>query len=397
MNASRPPRVLMVVPQYPYPIVGGLEKQSHELAKALVGLGIEVNVLSGKILRDHPASEVVEGVPVFRLPWSTRRAARFARSPFDVALAMCRLRNRFDVVHLHQHSWVGLYVIILAKLLGKPVLTKLPNVGDYGIPGLRRQFLGWLRLRILLASDALVAMSKQSLRELREVGYPAGRVLAVTNGITMRPLASRAPASGPVRVVFVGRLNPQKGLDVLLRAWKVSRNSRQLPAVLELWGTGFLAEELTSLAEELGVRDSVVFAGQVEGVPGRLPEADVFVLPSRAEGNSNAILEAMAAGLPIVATPVGGTAMQVGEEGAPLLCPVEDIGALASRLSHLIGDAGLRGELGGAMRRRAEEFFDIVAVAHRYRDAYALLAGKRRDGVSLVSSPLLVSSDGESS
>lgn len=382
-----PPRVLMVVPQYPYPIVGGLEKQSHVLSKELTEQGVSVQVLSGKIIPSQPDRERVEGVAVFRMPWPSTKAIRFARSPFDVAAAMLRLRANYDVVHLHQHSWVGLYVILLARLLGKPVLTKMPNVGDYGIPGIRRQFLGGLRIRILRLSDAIVAMSLESRRELEDVGYPVGRVLSVTNGIAVSTVpVIRSGRSTPVRVVCVGRLDAQKGLDVLLQAWKEARGRLQVPAILELWGKGPLEGSLKDLAAKLGVQEEVVFAGHVDGAPTKLSGADIFVLASRAEGNSNSVLEAMAAGLPIVSTPVGGTPMLVGDVGAPFLCPVGDVGRLSDALARLIEDPDYRVELGTAMRNRISEHFDIRKVALTYRAAYSLLVrGEARSMASLSS------------
>jgi glycosyltransferase involved in cell wall biosynthesis len=116
----------------------------------------------------------------------------------------------------------------------------------------------------------------------------------------------------------------------------------------------------------------------VDNVRRKLPAADIFVLPSRTEGNSNAVLEAMEAGLPIVATTVGGTPMQVGEEGEPLLFNVGDSNTLAERLLLLIQDAGLRRHYGEAMRRRVERHFDILHVAEVYRGAYGCLSRSLR-------------------
>jgi glycosyltransferase involved in cell wall biosynthesis len=340
------PRVLMFVPQYPYPVVGGLEKQSHELSKALRDAGVNVEVLSGKIYPTQSRTESVEGVSVTRVPWAASKIPRFALAPFFVAAFLLRNRARFNVVHVHQHSWAGLYVILLSKLLGKSVITKLPNVGGYGIPGLRRKFLGWLRLRILCASDVIVAMSKQSFLELRDAGYPAKQVLLTTNGITLFPRPLRhALGTAPVRVVFVGRLSEEKRLDVLFDAWSLLA-AEGVNAILEIWGQGPLELEMKQRSTRLGVSDRVLFRGHVEDVTRKLADMDIFVLPSRAEGNSNAILEAMTAGLPVVSTPVGGTPVLVGKEGAPFLFPVGDVEPLKRQLERLIRNADLRREAG---------------------------------------------------
>ena len=315
----------MVVPQYPYPIVGGLEKQAHELSKALARQNVNVQVLSGKIQPDQPDEETVEGISVVRLPWSRRKALRFLLAPWQIAYALWLRRACFDVIHLHQHSWVGLYVILLSKLLGKPILTKLPNVGDFGLPGLRRKFLGLLRQRILLLSDAIVAMSTESLRELQDAGYPKGRILATPNGIDLRTdkgtdSSNREP--GVCRVVFVGRLSEQKCVDILLDAWATVARTGMTKAVLEIWGAGPLEVALEAKSARLGLDQSVRFAGHVDDVRLKLRSMDVFVLTSRVEGNSNAVLEAMAAGLPVVATPVGGTPIfaRSGTRKGPVGC-----------------------------------------------------------------------------
>lgn len=387
-------RVLMFVPQYPYPVVGGLEKQAHELAKALIAQGLAVHVVSGKILPDQPDREIVEGVPVIRILWSTQKLLRFLRAPLDVASALWRRRRSFDVIHLHQYSWVGLYVILLAKLLGKPILTKLPNVGDSGLPGQRRQPLGWLRQAILLQSDAIVAMSAESAAELKDAGYCRDRVLLTPNGIALPSMPVRAPSdemnADACQIVFVGRLVEQKQLDVLLDAWAIVCTDGTHDAMLAIWGEGPVENALKHQCSERGIAKRVHFAGHVESAASKLPEMDILVLPSQNEGNSNAILEAIAAGLPVVSTRVGGTPMLVGDEGKPFLCPPGDAHALSALLHRLIKDRGLRVATGMAMRRRAEQHFDIRRIAQTYVKAYGLLAAGQRDRIREASNPVVM-------
>ena len=378
-SAEASPRVLVFVPQYPYPVVGGLERQSHELSKALAGLGLQIRVLSGKITPGQPDFEEVEGISVTRLKWFAWRPLRFGITPFSLLFHLWRQRNEYDVLHLHQYSWVGLYLIVAARLLGKPVLTKLPNVGVFGIPGLQKKRLGKLRLAILLRSSAIVAMSEASVRELIEVGYPRKRMLTVPNGISHRitqeqSFAGRYADHGICRVVFAGRLAKQKCLDVLLNAWvKVDREFPNRTR-LELWGSGPLEDELKSLSRDLEIDQSVVFKGYLQDVATRLRNSDIFVLPSMTEGNSNAILEAMEAGLPVVATRVGGTAMQVGPEGAPLLFSVGDHESLSEKLITLIREPHFRRAAGMAMSDRIGQFFDLRKIAASYICAYRELA-----------------------
>ncbi len=391
---SPPVRVLMVVPYYPYPVVGGLERQSHELAKSLVELGIGVQALSYRFDRSQPAREVVEGIPVYRIPWSPKKFVRFIRNPFDLLRALYSLRHSYDIVHFHQYSWISTFAIVAVRLFRKPVLLKLSTVGSRSLPGIAASRFGALRLAVFKKADAVVAMTKDSLSELNAIGYPKQRVLTTPNGIRMRSNATgsskRRSSRSPCRVVFVGRLNPEKNIHDLLHAWKRVVDSASSAVELELWGRGPDEAELKDLAMSLGIADSVLFRGYVTEVRDKLEDMDVFVLTSNREGNSNAVLEAMAAGLPVVSTRVGGTPMQVGAEGARWLITPGDRDALYACLLELVDDASLRQRLGDAMRERILAHFEIKHVAGTYAAAYRLLADGRRDEVNGVGDPVVV-------
>ena len=317
----------MVVPQYPYPVVGGLERQAHELAKALRELGLDVLALSGRLEPGQPSYEIVDGIAVFRIPWSRKKYVRFLRTPFDLCRVLRAQRKTYDVIHLHQYSWFGLFTILVAKWLRIPILTSYRMWGNSACRAWRPKRFGGLKLAILLCADALVAMSRVSLAELQQADFPQGRVLTTPNGIRLdrvQPVTNAiAFNTQPCRVVFVGRLIEEKRLDILLAAWSKVVHSEKAHAILELWGSGLMETMLRLRCNELGLADSVIFRGHVEDVRSHLLEMDIFVLPSHAEGNSNAVLEAMAAGLPIVSTRVGGAPMQVGHEGANFLCEPE--------------------------------------------------------------------------
>ncbi len=184
----------MVVPNYPYPVVGGLERQSHELAKALRECGIEVQALSGAFAPSHKAEEDVEGIRVHRIPWTHKKWLRFLRTPFDLFAALYARRKSYDIIHLHQFSWFGIFTIVSARLLRKPILTKLANVGPLGIPGMLELPLGGVMLKILQWSDALVAMSEESISEATSHGFPVERILVTPNGIRLSEESASAKA-----------------------------------------------------------------------------------------------------------------------------------------------------------------------------------------------------------
>ncbi|HEX4885015.1 MAG TPA: glycosyltransferase family 4 protein, partial [Casimicrobiaceae bacterium] len=298
-------RILMAVAQYPFPVAGGLERQAHELALALVRRGHDVHALSTRFAPGQGAEQTLGAVAVHRIAWSRSRALRFAVQPLGLARAMLRLRRRIDVVHVHNVSWFGAWVTLLAQAEGLPVLTKLPNIGAWGIPGMRAAPCGALRVRLLARSDAIAAMTRDSVNELAAIGYPPQRVLRVVNGIAVAPPTATASGATPVVVVFAGRLAAEKGLPDLLHAWRIVAARASRPVRLRLMGEGPQAPLLRDLSAGLGIDASVELAGHCTDVAAQLRRAHVFVLPSLAEGNSNAILEAMSAALPVVATRVG--------------------------------------------------------------------------------------------
>ncbi len=382
-------RILMAVPKYPFPVVGGLERQSHELAKALVQRGHEVQVLSTQFDAGHAETDSFDGIRVHRVKWLEFKPARFLLSPFSLALVLTGLRHDVDLVHVHNISWFGAFVTLFAKAAGLPVITKLPNFGDFGIPSMRRRRFGFLRITLLKRCDAIIAMTPESVAELKDIGYPIVRVLKVANGIPLLfPTLSRPGPSNTVNAIFVGRLSTEKGLVDLLYAWASVKSRTQQPIKLRLIGDGPQAGELRALALALDLCETIEFYGYCRDVPGELAKADLFVLPSYAEGNSNAILEAMRASLPVVTTRVGGASIQVGREGERFLLAPGDRQALSDRLLELIEDETLRLHFGTAMRARIESVFAIDRVAAIYEQAYDLMLCSRCEQIGQINPAL---------
>ena len=391
-------RILMAVPKYPYPVAGGLERQAHELASALVRRGHRVFAVSSRFDPKQNRLEMIDGVRVHRIDWVQYAPWRFLLQPFPIVSTLVKLRREVDLVHVHSISWFGAFTTFLAKALGLPVVTKLMNIGDYGIPGMRRAAFGWLRIALLKKSDVIIAMTPDSVVELAGIGYPLGQVLKVTNGIRLleaeraRGAPQRSLSDG-VTAIFVGRLLPQKGLGDLLHAWATVKTRASRPATLRIVGDGPQQDELRVLAVDLSLGEAVEFLGHRADVAAELAMADLFVLPSYAEGNSNAILEAMRAGLAIVATRVGGASTQVGNQGQRWLVSPGDREALADRVLELVEDATLRHGLGAAMRARVETVFAIDQVATTYARAYELILSGRRDEVGALNPDLFCEDD----
>lgn len=380
----------MVVPKYPFPVVGGLERQAHELAHAMFLRGHVVHALSTRFDARQNDFGVIDGIRVHRVRWLEFRPLRFFLIPVILAHAIYRLRRDVDVVHVHNISWFGAFVTLFAKALGLAVIAKLPNIGEHGIPAMQRAPFGFLRIALLKRADAIVAMTPESIGELADIGYPYARTLKVTNGISLSPVVPRllSSSSAEINVIFVGRLFVQKGLKDLIQAWRKVRARATHPTKLRLIGDGPLENELRVLVKAVDLGESVEFCGYCGNVPAELDKADLFVLPSYAEGNSNAILEAMRAGLPIVATRIGGAPIQVGREGERFLVPPGARDALADRLLELIEDEALRLRMGAAMRVRIENVFSIDKVAAIYEQAYELVLAGHREQIGQINPTL---------
>jgi len=356
-------------------------RQAHALARALLHRGARVTALS-EGGGPAQADGAHEGVPVRRV---AARGGPLGRAA-GLVRAMVALRGSYDVVHLHNLSWFAVPVIVAAHALGRPVLSKLPSSGMLG--GLPRQAsrrFGRLWLRVFLTSDAVAALSDESVAEVRALGYPAERVFQVCNGVSLQrfhpPAAPRDPGA-PLRFVYLGRLSPEKGVEDLVEAWPRVAAEAGRPVRLALHGQGPLREPLRARAAALG--PTVEVLDLVDDVAAVLRESDVLVLPSHVEGISNALLEAMATGLAVVATAVGGTPFVVGPAGARWLVPAGDPAALAARMAALARDDAARAALGAALLRRAREHFDVEVVAAAYLRVYGQLARGER-GVAPLS------------
>ncbi len=370
------------------PSVGGIQTQTLSLARALSELGVEVHVVT-RPAAGRPAREVLDGVSVQRVGLDRSGPAASVAYVALAARAVAALGGRIDVVHAHQLLSPASAALAAAALGGPPFVATAHASGTVGdVASLQRQGrLGRARLLALrqLAS-AFVAVSGPIREELEGAGMPPARVRSIPNGVDTRRFAPVEPAERrrlrralglpPVPVVvYSGRLSPEKGVDVLLDGWAAARG-RGLLATLCLVGDGPERAALERRARDHGIVGAVRFAGAAPDVAPWLAAADAFVLPSRVEGLSVALLEAMATALPVVATDVGGTREAAG--GAAVLVRGGDPLALADGLGAVLAEPEKAQAIGEAARRRVLSRFGIQQVARRHLDLYREVAEARR-------------------
>lgn len=334
---------------------------------------------------------VLDEVPVTYVPYanvphrlSVDLDTTSLRTAISRALSIMPDEETFDLVHAHRlfpDAWAALPV---ARRLGIP-LVATAHGSDVHTHPLRNAGIARCTRQLIAASDRILAVSKALGDQLLDVGRPLREVAVLYHGVDtdrFRPtpdkisLRSRLglPTSG-VGVCCVSRLVVEKGLRELLAAFQAVA-SRQRDAWLLLVGGGPARAKLEAQCRARGLKENVFFAGPRPNseVADWLNASDVFALPSYKEGLPNVVLEAMACGLPIVATDVGGIAEAVRTDCA-LLVPSRDVVSLEQALDRLVGSAELRTRLGGAARRRIEERFtwrrSAVDLAGMYRTILA--------------------------
>jgi glycosyltransferase involved in cell wall biosynthesis len=367
-------RVVMLILEY-HPITGGAQRQIASVAPLLRARGAHVEVWT-RAVAGLPRSESIEGVTVYRLGWPGSTAS-FA------AEAIARLvRARPDVLHAYSLFSPAAVALFARCALGVATVVKVLRGGELGdVVRLRRKPLGEQRAAGLARGiDRFVAISREIDAELAALGVAAERRCFLPNGVDIdrfaradererAELRARLDLQGTPLVVYTGRLVPEKRVEDLLVAWAGVRAAHATAELIVL-GTGPCESELRRSAPP-----GVLFRGDVADVAPYLRCADAFVLPSSTEGLSNALLEAMAAGLAVVATAVGGAIdlIEDGQSGC-LVAPGQP-SALQDALATVLANPALRARLGARARERVTSTHALPGVAdrllHLYRDLAA--------------------------
>jgi glycosyltransferase involved in cell wall biosynthesis len=273
-------------------------------------------------------------------------------------------RQNCDVIHTHDDK--PLLYSSLAVMLAR--ISRHVHTQHHGLlpqmTSRQRKLVAWAGRLV----DAFVCVSHDSARHMECTGLPADRITTLWNGIDLEKYPFQGPsADGPA--VAVARLSPEKDIANLLRATALVMP--KAPTFrLEVAGDGPLRTKLHRLSKELGVDKRVRFLGEVADVPALLGRAGFFVLPSRTEGISLTILEAMACGLPVVATRVGGTPEIVEHGTSGFLVPPGNPAVLARELLRLWKNPDEGRLLGQTARRRVESRFDIRKMVAHYEYLY---------------------------
>lgn len=383
-------RILMVSDDF-LPNPGGIAAHVYELSRAIAGLGHAVDLIVGHDAA-YPAAlpPLDDGVRVLSQRGFRWNALGYARTALATAGALRRAQQlqAYDVCHWHSLIWETWGVAAGAHAL--------PRVFTNHSSGYLRRAGSKLRLHtqlraILHVADQVIAPSRELLERSADGGYPRVRLHYIANGVDTRVFSPGAVdaelargyglSDGDRVLIAPRRLDPKNGIDVLIRA--LPSVTRAIPRLkLLLVGDGNQRAQLVALVNELGVQPQVVFCGsrQRQEMTAHLRLAQVAVVPSRAEAVSLAGLEAMAVGLPVVGSRVGGIPEFVRDGENGLLVRAEDPAALADALIRLLKDDALCKTLGTRARASVDEGFSWRAAAQRTLEVYAAaIAAAQRD------------------
>lgn len=372
--------------------VGGTERQFLNLVEGLRGTEFEVHVAcfetKGPLFREL-RRDGVPTLPLADYPISSLRSP--AAAARLLSLARYLRRHRIDVVHA-TGLYPNVFGVTAAWLARTPaIIASVRDMGQMWRGDLRRV----QRLAIGLA-DAVVTNAHAVAERLRSEGYPAEKIEVIHNGIVAQPASPGAagglrrdlglPADAPL-VGVVARLDPLKGLEDFLDAALLLRHRHPearfllvggpLPGVSE----GY-RDVLHDKVAALGLGDRVILTGARADVPDILPELTLSVLPSLTEGLSNSLLEAMAAGLPVVATAVGGNPEIVEDGATGFLVPPGDPAALAGAIDRVLGSPALAAELGREGKARVTSYFTNERMVEQTIDLYLRLLERARSRAS---------------
>lgn len=396
----------MAVGAYAPEPVGGSERQCALLTDALIARGHTVDVVTFRHEAQSPAGRIDGALTVHRLgrwgphafvfkravesmlarlPGVSPARARelgfwlglpgvwLARAEFLRQLTRFATRNRarYDLVHVHESGWLAGACVARWGEQGVPVFCKeatAPALGPIGFDTPRRRQLDASRRN----ASAWIAQTDPVRDALVDSLGKECPVIVIPNAVAIPTLTSD-PASE--RVLYVGNLSQGaqwKGFDVLFEAW-VQVIDQRPDAKLTVVGVGDAAPWQAYLAGHAKASESVTFMGRLDDPYEAYLGAGVFVLPSRVEGMSNALLEAQSSGLACVVSDIPGNRAVVSHDVNGLTVPVGDAGALAEGMLRLLGDTDLRARLGHAAREHMEQRFGLARVVDQLTDLYRSL------------------------
>jgi len=406
-NIKSLPSICLLTETY-FPVTGGGETQARILAKHLVASGFDVFIVTRRVTRSLKKIDYIDGIPVYRIPpvgfGHLKRWGMLLAS----LIILARMHRCYQIVYVSGFKALGVAGVLMSKLLRKTCILKADSngemSGEFFAAGLKRlglthsslmvrMFLR-LRNRILRGANGFVAITSGVSNELKEHGVNPGLVYSITNSVDterFRP-ASKAHKyclrqllnlpRKEVIITYSGRLVSYKGLALLMSvAHKIQTEHHNVGFVLV--GSGGIdihncEAELKDYVVKNGLEASIYFAGEADNVQEYLQASDIFVSPTEKDAFPLALVEAMACGLPVISTPVGGIREIITDKQNGLLVEPGNFQQLYDAVSALISDKELSAFLGKAAAQTVQERYSARIVTAKYVDLFSNVARAQR-------------------
>jgi glycosyltransferase involved in cell wall biosynthesis len=384
-----------------FPVVGGGETQARLLAEGLVAENYQVMVLTRRTNTSQKSKEIVGGVEVYRLSPVGHQHWKKWGLLFSAILALIRYRKKYDLILVSGFRVIGLAAVFVRLLTGKLCILKADNngemSGDFFTGGLARYGLRknsvlvslFLKLRnaVLRRAHAFIAISSDIRDELIQYGnIPPHKIHHIPNCVDTSifhpvnlsgKLEIRNNLGLPqkdVLVIYTGRLVSYKGLFTLLKCWE-QVCKEHVNASLLLVGGGSLdiyncEDDLRDYVQRNNLQDCVSFIGEVQDVSPYLQAADIFVFPTEKEAFGISLIEAMACGLPVISTHVGGLKDIIVHEWNGLIFQPGDAHELKHAISALLDDSSLIPELRQKALETIKKSYSVEMVLQKYIDLF---------------------------
>lgn len=401
MNTSADiPRVCLLTETF-YPVVGGGETHARLLARKLNSMQMPTFVMTRRTSKDLPWADVVDNIPVYRLPPAgTGRFGKYAMVPYVIRELFGR-KDEYDLIFVCGFRVLGAPAVMAARRLGKPCVLRAESIGEMSggyasvynklppvIGPLFRRSVN-IRNKLLRNANLFISISQPIAEEFGLMGIDKEHTARIANGLDTEIYRSadaddqsllRRRLNLPLDkyiASYSGKLNQGKGLQCLLKAWEKVYAKRQDICLLLIGSGGgqtiSCEAELRRFADDHGLQNSVIFTGYVKNVNEYLQASDIFVFPSENEAFGLSLIEAMACGLPSIASRTGGIPEIVQHGVNGILIEAKDHDSLADQIEILLDDPYYAKKLAEAGQKSVYERYSIDKVAARYYELFSQL------------------------
>ncbi|MEM2373361.1 MAG: GT4 family glycosyltransferase PelF [Thermoproteota archaeon] len=353
-------KILVLTDYFPPHVGGGVEKVVFEISRRLVKMGVDITVLTLNTMMAK-GFEILEGIKVYRfrpIILTETTKAQLAISPLlPLKILEVYKTEKPDIIHANNRFFfTTICSVILKKIVGKPLVTTLHlgpmsldmRILNFFINVYEKTVSKW----IITNSDKIIAVSNAVMKHALSLGAPYKKIKVVPNGVDLKEFSpGEFRKAERKKIIFIGRLFPNKGIQYLVEAAPIIL-ARHPDVEFIIIGKGPMETELKKLIGRLNVEHAFRFLGIVPSIPEIMRECDIFVRPSLTEGMPLTILEAMACGLPIIASKIPGTSEVVKDGETGILIKPGDVKQLSDAVIKLIEDENYAKRI----RARAYEF-----------------------------------------